>query len=136
MTEDAKNAAEGANMPSGAGSDPGALSSDEKMWAMLTHLSALSAILTGLGFILGPLIVWLIKKDEMPFVDRHGKSSLNFQISFAIYGFISFLLIFIGIGLLLMPVVGVAWLVLTIVASLKANNGEEYKYPLTIEFLK
>ena len=129
MTEDA-------NVPNAAASDPGGLSSDEKMWGMLAHLSALSAILTGLGFIIGPLVVWLVKKDEMPFVDRHGKSSINFQISFAIYGFICFFLIFIGIGILLMPILGVAWLVLTIIASLKANNGEEYKYPFTIEFLK
>ena len=103
---------------------------DARMWGMLCHLTALFA-----GFV-GPLIVWLIKKDEIPFVDDQGKEALNFQITVAIAVFVSFLLCFVVIGFLLLPVVGIGALVLTIIAAVKANGGEAYRYPITIRFIK
>jgi len=110
---------------------------------MLCHLSALAGFVIPFGHILGPLIVWQIKKNEFPSVDIHGKAALNFQITVTIAvfvgGFAAAILAFIGIGFLLFPLVmllGLAGLILAIIAGIKASNGEEYKYPCTIEFVK
>jgi len=115
---------------------------DTRMWGMLCHAASLSAVVTGIGFILGPLIVWLIKKDEHPFIDECGRESLNFQISMLIYSFVLGLvggiltIIFIGILILAIgfPILTLVWLVLVIIASIKANSGEVYRYPFTIRF--
>ena len=118
----------------GTTTTPAKLSDSEaRTWSMLTHVAGL-AIFLPLGHILGPLIIWLIKKDEHPSVDAHGREALNFQVSWTIWGFIAFLTVFVLIGFVLMPLVGIAWLVLVIIATVKANNGEFYKYPLTIRF--
>ncbi len=109
---------------------------DARLWGMLCHLSALSGFVTGLGFIVGPLIVWLIKKDEFPFVNENGKESVNFQISMLIYAIVAGLLCFACIGFVLLPAVAIVDLVFLIIASMKANNGEHYRYPLTIRFIK
>lgn len=88
------------------------------------------------GNIVGPLILWLIKKADSPYLDAHGKEVLNFQISFAIYGLIAFLSFFVLIGFILLPVVVVAWIVFVIIGAIKASEGKLYRYPLTIRFLK
>ena len=107
------------------------------MWGMFCHLAALAA-LTGvpLAHVLAPLVVWLIKRDAHPFIDEQGKEALNFQISMTIYALVSAVLIIVIIGLLLLPIVLIADLVLVIVASIKASNGQSYRYPLTIRFIK
>jgi uncharacterized protein len=108
-----------------------------KTWAMLCHLTALSLYIgVPFGNILGPLIIWLIKKDELPIVDKHGKESLNFQISMTIYAIAASLLIFIFVGVMLVPIVVIAQIILTIIASMKASNGKFYRYPLTMRFIK
>lgn len=109
----------------------------ERNWAMFCHLSALVS-LVGIPFgnILGPLTLWLIKKDELSVVDVEGKEALNFQISMTIYSMAAFLLCFVFIGFLLIFPLIIANLVLIIVAAVKASNGESYQYPLTIRFIK
>lgn len=114
----------------------GTPSKDERTWGMLCHLIAFCGVLVPLGNIIGPLVIWLIKKDEMPFVDDQGKESLNFQITMFIAFIICFLLIFVFIGMLLMFVVGIYWLVVVIIAAIKANDGVYYRYPYAIRFLK
>lgn len=109
---------------------------DERMWGMLTHLSALSGLIVPPGIILGPLIIWLIKRDQSYYVNQQGKEALNFNISYTIYFLISGILIFVLIGILLSIAVGVMWIIFTIIAAVKANNGEAYYYPLTIRFIK
>ncbi|MGB2908507.1 MAG: DUF4870 domain-containing protein [Candidatus Aminicenantaceae bacterium] len=110
--------------------------SQEKTWGMFCHLSAFGFfVFPAFGNILGPLVIWLIKKDESPYVDKQGKESLNFQISFTIYAFIAGILALVIIGLFLLLALGVAWVVLVIVATLKASNREEFQYPLSIRFL-
>ncbi|WP_339738659.1 DUF4870 domain-containing protein [uncultured Sunxiuqinia sp.] len=109
---------------------------DERMWGMLCHLAAFAGLVIPVaGNIVGPLIVYLLKKEEYGFVEDQGKESLNFQITVTILIFISGILVFIGIGLLLMAVVGIAALVFTIIAAIKANEGEFYRYPWSIRFL-
>jgi uncharacterized Tic20 family protein len=109
----------------------------DRTWAMFCHLTSLSACIgIPFGNIIGPLVVWLIKKDEFAIVDEHGKESLNFQISLSIYSIISFFLCFAFIGFVLLPAILIAGLVFVIIATLKANKGEPYRYPLTIRFIK
>ncbi len=116
--------------------EPVAVSSDERTWGMLCHLSGL-AILLAIPFahIIAPLIIWLIKKDEMPFVNEQGKESLNFQISVAIYLIASVILLFVGVGFVVLPALIIFDLVVVIVASVKANQGIAYRYPLCIRFI-
>jgi uncharacterized Tic20 family protein len=112
--------------------------------AMFCHLAAVAGSLAGwvtgipipFGNILGPLVVWLIKKDTMPLVNQHGKESLNFQItvSMAIIG--CMLLFFLVLPLLLIPIIWIAALVLTVIATIKTSNGEFYRYPFTLRLIK
>ncbi|MBW3582212.1 MAG: DUF4870 domain-containing protein [Euryarchaeota archaeon] len=111
---------------------------------MLVHVLAFAGLVIPLGNIIGPLVLWLVKKEEMPFVDWHGKQALNFNISIWIYGAIIgfaalvlfWTLIFPMLAMLFIGALLVFWLVMTIVNAMKASNGEWVKYPLTIEFLK
>lgn len=106
------------------------ISSDAKNMAMLCHLLA---IFTGF---LGPLIIWLIKKDDTPFVDDQGKEALNFQITVLIALLVSSLSMFICIGFVLMPAVAIANVVFCIIAAVKVSHGEAYRYPVNIRFIK
>lgn len=125
--------------PSNSGS-----TQEERQWAMFAHLSSLlGALVTGgLGVFIGPLVIWLIKKETMPFVDDQGKEALNFNITLAILGVALLILTVItfGIGALLTVPVGLAaavgWLVLTVIASIKASEGVAYRYPLTLRLIK
>lgn len=109
----------------------------ERLWGMFCHLSALAGFLgIPFGSILGPLIIWLIKRNDYSFVDEQGKESLNFQISMTIYGIVSALLILVVVGIFLLIALVVFELVMIIIASVKASNGEYFRYPLTIRIIK
>ena len=112
------------------------VSKDEKTWGMLCHLLALTGYFIPFGNIIGPLIVWLIKKEELPFVDDQGKESLNFQITLTIALIISGVLLMVFIGIILLPLVAIFGLVMIIIASIKANNGEKYRYPVCLRLIK
>lgn len=99
-------------------------------------LAAAIYVLSLFTTIIGPLIIWLIKKDESDFIDYHGKAYFNFLISYFIYGIISAILILVLIGIVLAWIVGVMAFIFTIVAAYKAYKGEAYKIPLTIEIIK
>ncbi len=105
--------------------------------AMFCHLGSLAGYILPLGNILLPLILWLVNKDKMPFVNDQGKESVNFQISITIYVLASLLIgiVTCGIGLLLMFVPVVFALVMAIIASLEANKGIAYRYPLCIRII-
>ncbi|MBW3595077.1 MAG: DUF4870 domain-containing protein [Actinobacteria bacterium] len=107
----------------------------DRTFPMLCHLTAFSGFVVPLGNIWGPLVVWLIKKDENPDVDAHGKESLNFQISITIYSIVFFILSFLLIGLPFLIAAGVFWFIVVIVASVRASAGDFYRYPLTIRFI-
>ena len=119
----------------------GSPNAEERQWAMFAHLSAIVGALIGLSF-LGPLVVWLVKKETMPFVDDQGKEALNFNIMLLIVFAVLWALTFVtlGIGILLtgplMFIVGVAALVLVIIAGIKANEGVAYRYPFSIRLIK
>lgn len=134
--------------PSPLAHDAGSPSAEERKWAMFAHLSALvGGILTSgwagsIGCFVGPLVIWMMKKDTMPFVDDQGKEALNFNITVGIV-FLALLLMSImtlGIGLIIaIPawiIIGIAWLVLTIIAGIKANEGVAYRYPFCWRLIK
>jgi uncharacterized protein len=108
---------------------------DARTWAMLVHLSALGGGIVPMGHIILPLIIWQIKK-EYPFVNDAGKEAVNFNISVTIYLVIAAVLILAFIGFVLLPAIGIASVVLVIIAGLKANDGHAYRYPFTIRFIK
>lgn len=112
------------------------LSREAKQWAMLTHLAAFAAFFIPFGNMLGPLVAWQLKKDFDPFVADNGKEAVNFQITIAIAAFVGIMLIFVGIGVFLLPLLGVYWIAMTIIAGVKANDGVAYRYPLTIRFIQ
>ena len=115
---------------------PPTASSQARTWDMLCHLTALAGFIIPFGNLLGPLVIWLMKKNEIPSVDAHGKESLNFQISIWIYVIISGILVLVLIGFVLLIAVGLLSLICVIIASVKASNGVPYRYPLTIRFLQ
>ena len=109
---------------------------EERQMAMFTHLAALFGLVFPLGGnIIGPLVLWLIKKDTMPFVNDQGKEALNFNITVAIFWIVSLILLLIFIGYVMMVVLGVLWFVFIIIAAIKSSEGEAYRYPFTIRFL-
>jgi uncharacterized Tic20 family protein len=103
--------------------------------AVLCHLIGLAGLVFPFGSVLGPLILWLVKKDESPEVDVHGKEALNFGISYFIYFTVSFLLCFILVGFFLLPIATIAYFVLMIMAAVKVSNGEEFRYPYIFRFV-
>lgn len=109
---------------------------DERMWGMLCHLSALSGFIIPFGNVIGPLIIYSMKKDEYAFVADQGKESLNFQISVLIYLLIGLVTIVILVGLVFLIFIPLIALILTVVAAVRANDGEWYRYPLCIRFIK
>ncbi|MDZ4288955.1 MAG: DUF4870 domain-containing protein [Prosthecobacter sp.] len=113
-------------------------SKDEKNMAMLTHLLALGGLVVPFpgGNIIGPLILWLIKKDTMPFVDYHGKEALNFNITVAIAAAICFVTFWLILPIILLIGVGIAWLVFTIIAAIQTSEGKHYRYPFTLRLVK
>ncbi len=110
--------------------DSGSPSKDARTMAMLAHLLGIV-----LGF-LGPLIIWLIKKDEEPFVDDQGKEALNFQITVLIGILVSGVLMFVCVGFFTALAIAIANIVLCIMAGLKANEGEAYRYPFALRLIK
>ena len=118
----------------------GTLTSEERQWAMFAHLSILVALWAGFVF-LGPLIIWLIKKDQSRFVDDQGKEALNFSLNVLLLTIAGFLfgIVTLGFGFLLagplLVAIGVLAIVMPIIAGMKANAGEAYRYPLIIRIV-
>ena len=109
---------------------------EDKQWGLFAHLSSLAGLIIPFGNILGPLIIWQVKKDSLPFAADQGKEALNFNITIAIAAIICGLLTLVLIGFLLLPLVGLAWLIFTIIGAMKANNGEAYRYPFALRLVK
>ena len=123
-----------AEAPSATAPEP---SKEAKQFGMLCHISGLAGLLTaGFGNWIGPLVVWLLKKEEYPFVDDQGKEALNFQITCLIGYLIGVITAWLIIGILIIMAVGVFWLVFTIIAAVKASEGITYRYPFSIRLIK
>lgn len=113
----------------------GSVTKSEKDFGLLVYASSLLGYVVPLGSILGPLILWLMKREESAFVDQCGRSCLNFKLSLLIYVIISGILFLVGIGFIFLIVLGILDFVCTILGMIKASEGQVYRYPLTIKFL-
>ena len=109
---------------------------DARLWGMLCHLSAFAGFVIPFGSIVAPLVIWLIKKDEIPFVDDQGKESINFQITIFLAFIVSALLMFVLIGFFLIFAVAIFDIIMIIIASVKANEGMAYRYPYSLRLIK
>lgn len=108
----------------------------DRTWAMLCHVASFAGFVVPFGNIVGPLVVWLIRKEAHPLVDDQGKESLNFQITMTIAVAVSVLLAFLLIGLPILLGLIVYDVVAVVLASIKANEGVAYRYPLTLRLVK
>lgn len=109
---------------------------DEKQLGLFLHLSQLINLFIPLGGVIAPIVLWQMKKDEMPALDAHGKMIVNWFISAFIYTVVSGILTLILIGFLGLLAMAALSVIYPIVGGIKANNGELWEYPLTIKFLK
>jgi uncharacterized Tic20 family protein len=121
--------------PGGGAVGPPLQPDQERLWAMLAHLLSFVAAYLFLGFV-APLIVLLVFGPRSAFVRAHAVESLNFNLTWLLYGIIAVILAFVLIGFLILAVLGIAYVVLVIIASVRANNGQMYRYPATIRFVR
>jgi len=112
-------------------------SENERTWAMLAHLAALAGIVVWLfGAVLGPLAVWLARRDQSAFVAEHAREALNFNITVVLAAILCGLLMLVFIGVLLACALFIAWLVLTLIAAIRASEGQHYRYPVSLRLVK
>lgn len=121
--------------PGGSGQH-GAASKQQSLWAGLAHFSALASYLIPFGNFAGPLIVWWLKKDAMPFVDDQGKEALNFQITLLIIAAAVAITLCTPIGFVLASLLAVYAVVMSIIAGIKASQGIAFRYPFTLRLIK
>lgn len=108
---------------------------DTRQWALFLHLSLLAGHAVPMGGIIAPILIWQIKKEELPEIDVHGKNAVNWIISLIIYLVVCVPLCFVLVGFALLAILGVLAVVFPIIAAMKANEGETWRYPLSITFL-
>jgi uncharacterized Tic20 family protein len=124
---------DGPNSPATSGSAP---TERERTWGMLAHLSALAGLVVPLvGIVLGPLAVWLVKRDESQFVAGHAKEALNFNISVLLGALACMLLMLVFVGFLLGTALFIAWLVMLLIAAIRASEGHTYRYPFSLRLV-
>ncbi|MCF8243066.1 MAG: DUF4870 domain-containing protein [Melioribacteraceae bacterium] len=112
------------------------LNREERMWGMLCHISAFAFFIFPFGHIIGPLVIWLIKREQFPFVDDQGKEVLNFQISITIYSTVALIFSFVLIGIPFLIAFFLIDFVSVIIGAIKANDGIYYRYPFSINFVR
>ncbi len=116
---------------------PGTPTEYERTWGMLAHLSALAGVIVPLaGCIVGPMVVWLTRRDQSAFVAEHAREALNFNITVVIGSIVCGLLVMVFIGFILGVALFIAWLVLTLIAAIRASEGETYRYPFSLRLVK
>ena len=108
---------------------------DERTWGMFCHLSSLSGHFFPFGNVIGPLVIWQLKRETMPFVNEEGKEALNFQISMTIYILVSIVLMFFCVGVFMLIGLGIFNLVMVIMACIETSNGKPFRYPMCIRFI-
>lgn len=119
-----------------APSTSGTPSAEERNWGLFAHLSALLGLVVPFGNILGPLVIWLVKRDRSAWVADQAKEALNFNITLTIAFLVALVLAFVLIGIPLLVAIGLFWLIMTIVAGIKASEGASYRYPLAVRLVQ
>ena len=129
----------GATLAAGGGietTETGAVDEEIRNTAVVAHLSTFAGLVVPFGSVIGPLAVWLTRRDRDPFIDQAGREALNFGISIAIYGSVLLVAALMLVGIPLLMVGVVAWVVLASLAAVKASQGQAYRYPLTMRFVR
>jgi hypothetical protein len=129
----------GANVAAGGANEtPGAGAADQAVrnTAVAAHLSTFAGLVVPFGSVIGPLAVWLTRRDRDPFIDNAGREALNFGISIAIYGLVALVAALMLVGIPLLVVGVIAWVVLASLAAAKASRGQAYRYPLTLRLVR
>lgn len=111
------------------------VSSDDRTWGILVHATAFVGFVVPFGNVLAPLLIWAIKKEESRFVDESGKEAINFQITWTILFVFALLSVLLVFGLLLLPLLMLAWIILVCIAVVRASDEQVYEYPLTFDFI-
>jgi uncharacterized Tic20 family protein len=111
------------------------IAKEQRTWAMFAHLSAFSGHFIPFGHIIGPLVIWILRRDDMPFAAEQAREALNFQITMTIYAAGCLALFFLFVPLFALPAIWLADVVLTIVAAVKASDGKPYQYPATLRLV-
>ncbi len=130
-----------------AATAPSAEEAQSRLWAMLLHLSLLGGFIIPFAGLLAPVVIWRTKRDELPKIDSHGRAAANWLLSSALYGALFFVLFYVSLlfsvgGLLWLPILSVAWLlcavwiILPVIAGIRAHQGHEWRYPLAIPFFR
>ncbi|WP_400163263.1 DUF4870 domain-containing protein [Brevibacillus sp. TJ4] len=109
---------------------------EERIWAIVSHLSALCSLLIPLGNVIGPLVIWLIKRESSPYVAEHAKEALNFNISITLYSAFATLLLLVYVGVVLLTAIFLFWLISLIIAAMRANDNKMFRYRLSFRFIK
>ena len=116
---------------------PPIVTEQEKTWATIVHIAGFFGyIMPALGAVLGPLLVWLLKKEGMPFVEEQGREAINFNITCLLASLVCLPLCMVVIGYPLLLIVGGYWLIFTIIAAIKVNRGEAYKHPFVLRLIR
>ena len=127
----------GANLAAGGGIETTESVDEEiRTTAVVAHLSTFAGLVVPFGSVIGPLAVWLTRRDRDPFIDQAGREALNFGISIAIYGSVLVVAALMLVGIPLLMVGVVAWVVLASLAAVKASQGQPYRYPLTLRLVR
>ena len=127
----------GANLAAGGGIETTESVDEEiRTTAVVAHLSTFAGLVVPFGSVIGPLAVWLTRRDRDPFIDQAGREALNFGISIAIYGSVLVVAALMLVGIPLLMVGVVAWVVLASLATVKASQGQAYRYPLTLRLIR
>lgn len=107
---------------------------EEKTWGLILHLSMFAGYLVPMAGFVAPIVIWQVQKEKLPMLDVHGRIVVNWILSSLIYGVVSWLLCFVLIGFLLLPILGICAVAFPIIGAIKANNGEAWRYPLSLTF--
>ena len=121
--------------PADTTTDASEVDDEERTWGILAHAGGFAGLAVPFGNVVAPLVVWLVKRDESRFVDENGIRALNFQLTWSVVLLVTALSVLVGVGLVLFPLAVLAWLILTVVGTVKAADDEVYDYPLTIGFV-
>jgi uncharacterized Tic20 family protein len=125
------------NDPTQASVSGTAPTENERTWGMLAHLSALAGLIIPLvGNVVGPLVVSIARADQSSFVGAHAKEALNFNITVTLAAVACVLLMLVFVGFLFGVVLFIAWLVMTLIAAIRASEGAAYRYPFSLRFVK
>jgi uncharacterized Tic20 family protein len=123
--------------PSDTPAPSAAPTENERTWGMLAHLSALAGVVVWLlGCVLGPLVVYLARRDQSEFVAEHAREALNFNITVALAALVCLALMVVFVGFILGTALFIGWLVLTLIAAIRASEGERYRYPVSLRLVK